>query len=418
MVTPPRSLFTRPSSSKKPTLSAGASNSPTRRERPARTLQSLVHKVVETEVKQQPVTPSDHLFHNIEAVMRTRAPRRVKLNIDDKSTPSRLPASASGSTGVLNTASANFTKPLAPGNEGITSNSNDPPGIPTAAIDIGSPVDSEPVRVRVRPVAASPLPVVRSTSPIPPQAPFTRPSASIKKAVEVSAPAPDAEQVKVRARPAAASRSSGDHIFHTIEAVMKARPKKSRQIGDSTNINTNTSSTSILDMASVTSVQAGAKRLAESAPSDVSVSVTQKPVTPARVRVNISEDASRSVSEVVAPKVETPPVRIRVHNRDAISPTPSVSRDLIVAIPESKPEPEPKEIKVILRPQSAAQTGEHLFHNIEVVMKMRPKRLRAAPKPDGIASDPTVGLTDSSVTPTTTKDETSTFASVSSTNIS
>ena len=415
MVTPPRSLFTRPSSSKNPALSASASTSPTRREKTARTLKSLVHKVVETEVKQQPVTPSDHLFHNIEAVMRTRAPRRVKLNIDDKSTPSRLPASASGITDALNTASANFTKPL----EGITSNNNDPPKIPAAATDIGSPVDSEPVRVRVRPVAASPLPVVRSTSPIPAQAPFARPSATIKKAAEVSAPAPDAEQVKVRVRPAAASRSSGDHIFHTIEAVVKARSKKLRQIDDSTNIKTNTSSTSTLDMASVTSVQAGAKQLKESAPSNVSVSVTQKPVTPARVRVNISEEASRSVSEVVAPKVETPPVRIRVHNRGAFSPTPSVSRDGIVAIPEAKPEPEPKEIKVIVIPQSAAQAGEHLFHNIESVMKMRPKRLRAAPKPDGTASDPTVGLTDSSVTPTTTSDETTTSsASVSSTNIS
>ena len=158
---------------------------------------------------------------------------------DDKSTPSRLPASASGSTGALNTA---FT----------TSNSNDPPKNPAAATDIGSPVNNEPV-------------IVRATSPIPPQAPFTRPSAS-------SAPAPDAEQVKVRARPAAASRSSGDHTFHTIEAVVKARPKKLRQIDDSTNIKTNTSSTSSLDMASVTSVQAGAKRLAESAPSNVSVS--------------------------------------------------------------------------------------------------------------------------------------------------
>lgn len=204
--------------------------------------------------------------------------------------------------------------------------------------------------------------------------------------------------------------------FSTIEAVMKARPKKSRQIDNS--INTNTSSTSTLDMASAMSVQAGAKQLKESAPSNVSVSVTQKPVTPAHVRVNISEEASRSVSEVVAPKVETPPVRIRVHNRDAFSPTPSVSRDGIVAIPESKPKREPKEIKVIARPQSAAQAGEHLFHNIESLMKMRPKRLRAAPKPDGTASDPTVGLTDSSITPTTTSDETTTSASVSSTNIS
>jgi hypothetical protein len=182
---------------------------------------------------------------NVSGVVRASVDRNEEdERSDDKSTPSRLPASASGSTGALNTAF-------------ITSNSNDPPKPPAAATDIGSPVNNEPV-------------IVRATSPIPPQAPFTRPSASIKEATEVSAPAPDAEQVKVRAKPAAASRPSGDHIFHTIEAVVKARPKKLRQIDDSTNIST--SSTSTLDMASVTSVQAGAKRLAESAPSNVSVS--------------------------------------------------------------------------------------------------------------------------------------------------
>jgi hypothetical protein len=84
-------------------------------------------------------------------------------------------------------------------------------------------------------------------------------------------------------------------------------------------------------------------------------------------------------------------VRIRVHNRGASSPTRSAPRDQKVAKLKLVPKPETEEIKVRARPQAAAQASEHLFHKIESVMKMRPKRSRAAPTTDVTASDLTMG---------------------------